>query len=84
MRWIEEDDEYELASGRRIYANRGLLSIGRLGLGESGKWYIAEGYDGVVDMPGETTALTAEDRQEMADHMIARWAAYREAALEAR
>ena len=56
------DDEFELDSGRRIYANNWLLSVA------SANSFLSHGYDGTL-----TEELTKEERQEIARYMIALW-----------
>lgn len=83
---------YRLSSGREFYANGGLISIS---INRYGEWSIAEGYDG--DMNGATGAAdpdvsdlregerpenwTVDEQRELADFMIAQWAAFK-ASLE--
>lgn len=71
-------DEIKLASGRRIYAHRGIL-----GMTASGELELSQGYDGDVWVVGEEPygprdALTAEERAELATLMVARWRAFGE------
>ncbi len=67
MKWHRADDEYELSTGKRIYANRGILGLGVSADG------LSEGYDGSV---GTKADFTDAERREMADEMIARWEAW--------
>jgi dUTPase len=61
---------FTLASGRRFYANAGILGIDSDG-------YLTEGYDGNVEntMMGDLDdhPFTAEERQEIGEYMVARW-----------
>lgn len=57
---------FTLKSGKPIYANCGLLTIGL-----DGQLY--EGYDGKLDIE-----LTQEEKREISNHMIARWRKWRD------
>ncbi len=78
---------YRLASGREFQANGGLISIAR---NADGTFRINEGYDGRLfgatgdeyeaPGPGERDPnWSAEERRELADFMIAEWAAFKAA-----
>mgnify|MGYP001607305997 CR=1 FL=1 len=64
------DDVLVLSSGKRIYANRGILGI------RDGDNTIYDGYDGEVWSGGDQ-CLTHAERAEIADYMIALWQRYR-------
>ena len=74
MIYESKDENYVLSTGRVIYANRGIL-----GLAPKSR-VLYEGFDGAHPFegdPGMTDApLTAAERQEIADEMIARWRAW--------
>jgi hypothetical protein len=57
-----DDDDYVLSSGRRFYANRGLISINQ-------NLEVSEGYDGEV----WTGKWSGAEKRELADFMIALW-----------
>jgi hypothetical protein len=83
-----EGSGYLLSTGRRFYANRGLLSPGE-GASDGGRLFY--GYDGEAGItlpePADWTTLTAaeidqrdldsrftaDERREIAEYMIARW-----------
>ncbi len=68
-------DGISFSSGRSIYANCGIVGIDAKGV-------ISEGYDGGVEWPPSKyngSKLTADDMRELADVMIARWAAFKKA-----
>lgn len=85
MKWIQRDRQFELSSGRRVYANHGLVSIARHDEG----FEIGEGYDGHIypegsrDWSAEPEVVwvdppwTPEERAELADYMIALWQAFK-------
>jgi hypothetical protein len=62
MKLDDWGDGYVLSSGRRFYANRGLLSI-------SPAMEMGEGYDGGVD----DIEWSPAERREVAEFMIALW-----------
>jgi hypothetical protein len=66
---------YTLTTGRRFYANGGII-----GINEHGD--ISEGYDGGVelkrDWDEEFHAWTDDERAELADEMVRRWTRFRE------
>jgi hypothetical protein len=68
-------DIVTFSTGTKVYANLGLIGIGS-------DLYVSEGYDGWVPAwptrPGDKS-LTKEERQELADYMIALWTKFREA-----
>lgn len=80
---------YELSTGRKLYANHGLISIAWDD--EDREWEIGEGYDGHLYPQGSQDysvpdavawseePWTAEERREVADYMIAQWRAFAEA-----
>lgn len=77
MIYDETTHHYVLTSGRRFYANGGIL-----GLGLDGD-ELSEGYDGTVGIDGwydydgmKPQDFTPEERQEIADMMIQRWTAW--------
>lgn len=70
--------EYELSTGRKFYANNGLISIAYDGT-------IAEGYDGEIRIEGSyhdgvnlSDAWTPAEKVELADYMIGLWTAFKE------
>ena len=75
-----EKEVYVLSGGRKIDANKGLISISEEG-------WLYEGYDSTLaeaispeEHEYEPLALhwTPEERAEVADHMIARWTKFKE------
>lgn len=68
MKYISDDNEYELRSGRRFYANCGVIGLGP----ELRGFGFSEGYDG-----GDCAdSWTDAERQELAEAMIERWRAW--------
>ena len=72
----DKDDTYVLPTGRRFYANCGII-----GLSDDDD-AVTEGYDGGIDVhsyadPEE--AWTVKERRELGQFMIARWTAWTEA-----
>lgn len=65
-----EGDHLVLASGNRVYCNQGIVGLGV----EGPVWEVYEGYDGGL---GDLHTLSTPDWLEIADHMIARWQAFR-------
>lgn len=70
-----DSDTIYFSSGRKAYANRGIVGI-------SPELEISEGYDGGIDWPryGEEPGehgLTAADMAELADYMIEQWAKFK-------
>lgn len=67
---FDGDDTYTFSSGRKLYANRGIL-----GIDPEGNTF--DGYDSSWDerdfRPRENGPMTKEERHEIADEMIARW-----------
>ena len=66
--------EFVLSSGRKFYANRGLVSIS---VATGGPWSyqefgVGEGYDGYINVE----FWTSQERLELATHMIAQWRAF--------
>lgn len=61
-------DEYILSTGRKFYANNGIVGI-------SPDLRIYEGYDGGPDDKN----WSPEERRELADFMIGLWQRYKEA-----
>jgi hypothetical protein len=70
-----DDEHFRLdATGRVIYANLGLLSVGGrgdrgIGMGK-GEMGLYSGYD---DYEDSKSAFTVEERRELADYAIALW-----------
>lgn len=71
--------EYELSTGRKFYANNGLISISYTG-------EIAEGYDGDIRLEGSyydgvnlSQAWTDAEKVELANYMIGLWEAFKSA-----
>jgi len=65
---VRNNSGYVLSTGRVIEANQGLLCPMDDGV-------LAEGYDGTVDS-WLAAPLTAEERKEIAEHMISVWQAW--------
>lgn len=69
-----KDSTYTLTTGRRVYANRGIL-----GIDEQGS--VSEGYDGGVELERDWDdtfqSWTPEERTELADEMIRRWTRFK-------
>lgn len=63
MKWDEKNQEYIFNSGRKVYANHGIIG---LGLDDD----VSEGYDGSF---GPSYLFTAAERREIAAYMIERW-----------
>lgn len=72
-------DGYRLTSGREFLANQGIIGIGP----DCGKHGLSEGYDGGIlvecDWIPDFPPWTAAERAEVADEMIRRWQAFKEA-----
>lgn len=72
MKVAEDDkrhwDEYQLSSGRFVYANNYYIGI-------NPDMELSEGYDGGVD----DHKWSPEERRELADFMIGLWTKYKEA-----
>lgn len=64
----QDGDEYILDSGRKIYANNGILGI-------DNELRAHEGYDGFIGGPDK---FTAEERREISDYAIALWERFKE------
>ena len=67
MTWDEAHAEYILQSGRRVYANGGIMGVG---VEETGDVFVSEGSDGGV---GYADDFTDDERREIGHEMIARW-----------
>lgn len=72
---MNNEDDIVLSTGRAFYANRGIVGI-------DAKGNVSEGYDGGVDVWGhdgwsKRADWSREDRDALADMMIARWTAFR-------
>ena len=72
-----DPDHYELSTGRRFSANRGIIGL-------NADNDLTEGYDSGIyiggnpwDEPDET--WSAAEKAELADYMIARWQAFKAA-----
>lgn len=73
-----EGDYLILSSGRRLYANGGILGMSENG---AGRLEVTEGYDGVLDMPDYndyTTSLSLAEQLEVAEYAIGLWRQYAE------
>lgn len=79
MPWIDTD-HYVLKSGRKVYANCGIIGIGP-------DLNLSEGYDGgfcTWPIPDwwskeeKADCLNVEELKEIADMMIVRWQSFRE------
>jgi hypothetical protein len=68
MTYDKKENEYILDSGRRVYANGGILGLG-LPDGEHCIGGVSHGSDGGFD----TADWTEDERYEIADEMIVRW-----------
>ena len=64
-----DNDSYILNTGKKIYANKGLISIDNEG-------NIYEGYDGELDIK-EYNLFTKQERREIAKFMINKWKRYK-------
>lgn len=73
------DDEFELSTGKRLYAHRLMLSIGRDGDGLD----IGYGADGDIHLktywPEEKDRFTPDEQREIALYAIAMWEEFLEA-----
>lgn len=69
------DDGFVLSSGREVYANGGIVGLTVFDAYEGLDTFY--GYDGGLSLDNWTPA----ERVELADHMIARWQAFRVAIL---
>jgi len=68
-----KNDSYTLSTGRKFYANHGILGISP-GEGFDEEYFgCSEGYDGSVS----TRDWTPEERRELADAMIAVWTEFK-------
>jgi hypothetical protein len=71
MKWVEEDDEFELSTGNRLSVNCGIIGLavsgdpGRYGTHVGVKY----GYDGSID----AGSLTRDEWIELAAFMAAKW-----------
>ncbi len=75
MKFDPYRDEYEFSSGRKMYAHWGIIGIDE-------DLRLSEGYDGGIGYPGNETRpseFTPDDMRELADELIRRWTAFREA-----
>ena len=81
---IATEDGYQLSSGRKIYANKGIIGI-------DPDWGVFEGYDGYIDEAklgyawldydpaiGGRLPFTQAEALELADFMLRRWQEYRD------
>ena len=76
---LKEDEPYPQtfifeSTGREAYANCGIIGLGP-------ELEVFEGYDGDFDCfvkPGESSALTKEERIELADYMIGLWQQFKQ------
>lgn len=66
----DNDSHIEWSTGRREYANGGII-----GLSSTGE--VTEGYDGILIY--NPSNLSIEERAELADYMIAKWQQFKEA-----
>lgn len=67
MKYDEEECEFVLNSGKRIYANMGILGLSAL---KEYSLTLFEGYDG---NNGLCEDYTPEERKEIAEYMISLW-----------
>jgi hypothetical protein len=72
-----EEDELVFSTGRRFYANKGIVGL-------SPNLEISEGYDGGIEDKWcePPRVLTRAEKVELADYMIALWTEYRVRELE--
>lgn len=68
MKFNNKESEYELSTGRKFYANNGIIGL-------SGRLILKEGYDGSVEyehyeLDNETSIFTKKEKREIADFMI--------------
>lgn len=61
-----EGDELIFSTGKKVYANNGIIGI-------SPDLGITEGYDGGI----ETEELTPDEKAELADYAVAQWTKWR-------
>lgn len=71
-------DTYVLSTGRKVYANQGLISIANqdgipYGAANDGPFDLRQGYDGSLD---DDEAWTVAEKIELAEFMIAQWRAF--------
>jgi len=70
MKELQDKDDFDgfiLSTGKKIYANRGILGISQKSAEEG--WSITEGYDGGI----ATEELTKQEAIEMATYAIILW-----------
>ena len=78
------DDDYLIFStGKRVYANCGIVGMGpHLSVHEGSDGGICNADGALSDWHQGVAVLTPAERIELADHMIERWQAFRQRALE--
>lgn len=69
MTFDNDNGHVTLSSGRRFYAYSGMLSIAVDGDDD----WIGYGHDGVFQERIDEEPFSADERKEIAEHMIARW-----------
>lgn len=75
MQWKDDHVEFE-STGRLIYCFQEIIGIKKIEKG----FCISYGADGALDMPDNDNkySLTADERKELADHMVTLWTEYGE------
>ncbi len=66
MTYDDDKNEYTLTSGRRLYANNGIIGI-------NGELKVYDGYDGNLGGAVNWPTITEAEKTEICDHMIALW-----------
>jgi len=68
-------DGYQLSSGRKIYANHGIIGLSLFEKNEWGNWDfgLSHGYDGGIDGNG----FSPEELVEISSFMVEQWSHYR-------
>jgi hypothetical protein len=76
------DNYYTLSSGRKFYANNGVIGMSEFVEDEDFGWMLdlSEGYDGGIN----TDEFSKEELLEIADFMILQWQRYKSKVIELR
>lgn len=72
MKFYEKEQEFVLSTGKKIYANAGILGLSA----ETKESSLFQGYDSIYDTSNEEECsfnLTQEERKEIAEYMIDLW-----------
>ena len=80
----QDTDKFILSTGKKIFANAGIIGLEKL---EGNEWAITDGYDGNIDYPTwneeeEPRNLTKEERIEVTDYMITLWECFKKDLLK--